>query len=96
MVVGDRQSSNSNRLVEVASKRGIASYLINDEKEINPDWIIGVEVIGLTAGASTPEDIVQKCIQKLIALGVTEVEDVVFTTEDVVFGLPKPLLNVVK
>lgn len=92
LVVGDRQSSNSNRLTEVASKRGIASYLINDETEINSDWIIGVKVIGLTAGASTPEDIVQKCIQKLIALGVTEVEDVVFTNEDVVFQLPKPIL----
>lgn len=93
LVVGDYQSSNSNRLREVASKRGIASYLINDETEIDPEWFIDVKIIGLTAGASTPEDIVQKCIQKLIALGVSEVEDVVFTNEDVVFQLPKPIVQ---
>ncbi len=93
LVVGDRQSSNSNRLNEVASRRGIASFLINDETEINPQWLIGVRVIGMTAGATTPEDIVQKCIKKLISLGVTEVEDVIFTNEDVVFQLPKPILS---
>lgn len=93
LVVGDRQSSNSNRLREVASKRGIASYLINDETEINPQWFNGVKTIGLTAGASTPENIVQSCIQKLISLGVDEVEDVIFTNEDVFFQLPKPIVN---
>jgi 4-hydroxy-3-methylbut-2-enyl diphosphate reductase len=93
LVVGDPQSSNSNRLREVASKRGIASYLINNESEINPEWLVGVTTIGLTAGASTPEGIVQKCIERLISLGVKEVEDVVFTNEDVVFQLPKPIVN---
>lgn len=93
LVVGDPQSSNSNRLREMASKRGIASYLINDESEINLSWLNGVKAIGLTAGASTPEGIVQKCIQRLIELGVTEVEDVIFTNEDVVFQLPKPIVN---
>lgn len=93
LVVGDPQSSNSNRLREVASKRGIASYLINNEGEINPCWLENVKIIGLTAGASTPEAIVQSCIQRLIQLGVTEVEDVVFTNEDVVFQLPKPIVN---
>lgn len=93
LVVGDPQSSNSNRLREVASKRGIASYLINNENEINPQWLEGVKTIGLTAGASTPESIVQSCIQRLISLGVKEVEDVVFTNEDVVFQLPKPIVN---
>ncbi len=92
LVVGDPQSSNSNRLREVASTRGIPSYLINDEKEIKPEWLNGVHTIGLTAGASTPESIVQLCIQKLMQLGVTEVEDVVFTQEDVVFQLPKPIV----
>lgn len=93
LVVGDPQSSNSNRLREVASKRGIASYLINDESEIRPKWLEGVVTIGLTAGASTPESIVQRCIERLISLGVKEVEDVVFTNEDVVFQLPKPIVN---
>lgn len=93
LVVGDPTSSNSNRLREVASTRGIASYLINNEKEIDPQWLQGVKTIGLTAGASTPEPIVQSCIQKLIELGVDSVEDVVFTTEDVVFQLPKPVFT---
>lgn len=96
LVVGDPQSSNSNRLREAASIRGIESYLINDEKEIKPDWLVGKTTIGLTAGASTPEEIVQKCIQRLMELGVNEVEDVVYTHEDVVFQLPKPVLNASK
>lgn len=93
LVVGDPQSSNSNRLREVASKRGIASYLINNAGEIDPSWLNGVSTIGLTAGASTPEAIVQNCIQRLIELGVKEVEDVIFTNEDVVFQLPKPIVT---
>jgi 4-hydroxy-3-methylbut-2-enyl diphosphate reductase len=93
LVVGDPQSSNSNRLREVASKRKIESYLINGEKEIQPEWLINKQTIGLTAGASTPEEIVQKCIHRLIELGVCEVEDVVYTHEDVVFQLPKPIVN---
>ena len=93
LVVGDPQSSNSNRLREMASKRGIPSYLINDEKEIEPVWLIGKKAIGLTAGASTPEEIVQRCINRLVELGVCEVEDVVYTHEDVVFQLPKQIVN---
>lgn len=93
LVVGDPQSSNSNRLREVAANRGVTAYLINDEREIRSEWLEGVETIGLTAGASTPEAIVQRCIERLIALGVTDVEDVVYTNEDVVFQLPKPVLS---
>lgn len=93
LVVGDPQSSNSNRLREVASTREIESYLINDEKEIMPQWLLGKKTIGLTAGASTPEEIVQRCIKRLIELGVSEVEDIVYTHEDVVFQLPKPIVN---
>jgi 4-hydroxy-3-methylbut-2-enyl diphosphate reductase len=93
LVVGDPQSSNSNRLREAAEKRGINSYLINDESEINPEWLTNVKTIGLTAGASTPESIVQRCIQRLIQLGVKDVEDVVYTNEDVVFQLPKPIVT---
>ncbi len=93
LVVGDRTSSNSNRLREVAARRGVKSFLINDETEILPEWLEGVSTIGLTAGASTPESIVQGCIQRLQELGVNRVEDVVYTQEDVVFQLPKPLFN---
>jgi 4-hydroxy-3-methylbut-2-en-1-yl diphosphate reductase len=91
LVVGDPTSSNSNRLREVATTRGIPAYLINGPDEIEPNWMEGVKMIGLTAGASTPEDIVHLCIDRLVALGVTEVEDVIFTTEDVVFQIPKQL-----
>ncbi|MGZ3633699.1 MAG: 4-hydroxy-3-methylbut-2-enyl diphosphate reductase [Parachlamydiaceae bacterium] len=93
LVVGDPTSSNSNRLREMAARRGVASYLINNEAEIHSDWLNGVRTIGLTAGASTPEEVVQKCIQKLMDLGVTEVEDVVYINEDVVFQLPKPIVT---
>jgi 4-hydroxy-3-methylbut-2-en-1-yl diphosphate reductase len=93
LVVGDPQSSNSNRLRELAANRGIASYLINDESEIRLEWMKDVNTIGLTAGASTPEGIVKKCIERLMELGVKEVEDVVFTIEDVVFQLPKSILH---
>lgn len=93
LVVGDPKSSNSNRLREMASKRGIDAYLINDEKEIDPKWLEGKSTIGLTAGASTPETIVQGCIAHLLKLGVTEVENVVYIQEDVVFQLPKPIVT---
>lgn len=92
LVVGDPQSSNSNRLVEVAKRRGVAAYLINNEAEINSSWLDEVQVIGLTAGASTPEEIVQQCIQRLRQLGVETVEDVTYTIEDVVFQLPREVL----
>ncbi|MBA3237088.1 MAG: 4-hydroxy-3-methylbut-2-enyl diphosphate reductase [Parachlamydiaceae bacterium] len=93
LVVGDPTSSNSNRLREMASRRGVTAYLINNEAEIDAKWLKGVKTIGLTAGASTPEEIVQKCIQRLIDFGVEDVEDVVYITEDVVFQLPKPIVN---
>jgi 4-hydroxy-3-methylbut-2-enyl diphosphate reductase len=92
LVVGDPQSSNSNRLREVAERRGVPAYLINDETEIRTEWLVGVQVIGLTAGASTPEEVVQRCIDRLRNLGVNEVEDVVFTVEEVLFQLPKQVL----
>ncbi|NGX58044.1 MAG: 4-hydroxy-3-methylbut-2-enyl diphosphate reductase [Chlamydiae bacterium] len=92
LVVGDPSSSNSNRLVEVVRKRGIPAYLINNESEIDPTWLEGVSVIGLTAGASTPEELVQKCISCLERLGVSQVEDVEYTEENVFFQLPKQVL----
>lgn len=91
LVVGDPQSSNSNRLREVAQTRGVAAYLINNEDEIDEKWLEDVQVVGLTAGASTPEKVVQKVINRLRELGVDDVEDVVFTDEDVSFGLPKEI-----
>ncbi len=92
LVVGDPTSSNSNRLREVAKNRSIPSYLINDQNEINKNWLKNVETIGMTAGASTPEDVVQSCINRLKQLGVSEVEEVTYVNEDVLFQLPKQVL----
>lgn len=89
LVIGDQKSSNSNRLREVAEKRGVKAFLINGKEEIKPAWLEKVETIALTAGASTPEDIVQECIERLMELGVKEVEDVVYVEENVVFQLPR-------
>ncbi len=89
LVVGDPASSNSNRLREVAEKKGIRAYLINSFEEILEKWMIGVQTIGITAGASTPEEVVLKCIERLHELGVTSSEEVVFVKEDVIFQLPK-------
>lgn len=91
LVIGDKKSSNSNRLCEVALRSGIQAYLVNSPDEIDPNWLNSVKTIGLTAGASTPEDIVQSCISRLKILGVADVEEIVYTQEDVVFGLPKEL-----
>ena len=93
LVVGDPTSSNSNRLCEVARKRNIPGYLINSPDDIDPEWLNGVEAIGLTAGASTPESVVQKCIEHLKDLGVTETEEVEYTEENVFFEHPKQVLT---
>ena len=92
LVVGDPRSSNSNRLREVAERRGVKAFLINGENEIRPEWLDGVQVIAMTAGASTPEPIVQQCINRLKALGVTAIEEVTLVEEDVFFQLPKQVL----
>ncbi len=93
LVVGDPTSSNSNRLREVAENKDISAYLINSPKEINEKWLKGVTAIGLTAGASTPEDIVQSCIEYLFSLGVTSASEVEYVSEDVYFELPKEILQ---
>ncbi|MBI2743325.1 MAG: 4-hydroxy-3-methylbut-2-enyl diphosphate reductase [Chlamydiales bacterium] len=92
LVVGDPRSSNSNRLREVATVRGVTAYLINGEEEIDAAWLIGVQTISLTAGASTPEEVVQRCIKRLQELGVSSVEEVTFTEENVFFQLPRQVL----
>lgn len=92
LVIGDPKSSNSNRLREVAETRGKRAFLINGPNEIIPDWFNGVQVIAMTAGASTPEGIVQACIERLKTLGLETVEEVTFVQEDVFFQLPKQVL----
>ncbi len=89
LVIGDPQSSNSNRLVEVAVNRGVKGRLISDEQEIEEDLLEGVRVIGMSAGASTPDEVVHRCIEKLKKMGVSEVEEIEFVKEEVYFQLPK-------
>ena len=85
LVVGSRNSSNSNRLVEVARRAGCAAHLVEDEGEIDPSWIDGAATIGLTAGASVPEAIVQRVVD---ALGADEVVERHLVVESVHFTLP--------
>ncbi len=89
LVVGDPNSSNSNRLKELSENHGVQSFLINDANEIQEKWLKNVSNIGLTAGASTPENIVERCIERLRQLGADHIEEKNFIEEDVFFHLPK-------
>jgi 4-hydroxy-3-methylbut-2-enyl diphosphate reductase len=91
LVVGSRASSNANRLVEVARDRGADAYLIDDETDLDPAWLDGHETVGLTAGASSPELIVDRVFDRLAELGFTERAEVEIAREDVVFRLPADL-----
>jgi 4-hydroxy-3-methylbut-2-en-1-yl diphosphate reductase len=88
LVIGSRNSSNSNRLVEVSQARGVPSYLIDDETEINESWLEDVETVGITSGASAPEKLVQRVLAWFAVRGVTDVSPFAEETEDVVFKLP--------
>ncbi len=91
LVIGSRNSSNSNRLVEVARARGVASYLIDDESEIDESWIDGVRIVGITSGASAPEKLVQRVCTWFRERGVTDFEEKSFLEENVEFRLPVEL-----
>jgi 4-hydroxy-3-methylbut-2-enyl diphosphate reductase len=91
LVVGSRNSSNSNRLVEVARAGGVPSHLIDDWTEIDETWLDGVEIVGITSGASAPEKLVEGVIDWFRQRGVTEVEPYHLMQEDVEFRLPVEL-----
>ncbi len=91
LVIGSRNSSNSNRLVEVARANGVASYLIDDETEIDESWIVGVDVVGVTSGASAPEKLVERVCDWFRARGVADIEPYRLVNEDVEFRLPVEL-----
>jgi 4-hydroxy-3-methylbut-2-enyl diphosphate reductase len=91
LVIGSRNSSNSNRLVEVARAAGIDAYLIEDESEIDERWLTGVESVGLTSGASAPERLVDRVCDWFRAHGVSEITPFGSVFEDVVFRLPVEL-----
>ncbi len=92
LVVGSRNSSNSVRLREVAVEAGArAGYLIDYASEIDPEWLAGAETVGLTSGASVPEDLVSDVLARLAELGYGEVEEVTTVTERITFALPRDL-----
>jgi 4-hydroxy-3-methylbut-2-en-1-yl diphosphate reductase len=91
IVVGSPNSSNSNRLREVAANAGVVSYMVDNAAELDPAWVAGRERIGVTAGASAPEVLVQDVIARLKSFGATEVEEVSGIVEDVTFPIPKAL-----
>jgi 4-hydroxy-3-methylbut-2-enyl diphosphate reductase len=91
LVVGSANSSNSNRLREVAERKGIPSYLIDGADSIDPAWLVGRSRIGISAGASAPELLVQQVIERLKALGAISVRTMQGLHENVSFPLPKGL-----
>lgn len=91
LIIGDPTSSNSNRLKEVATKQKKLAFLINSQEEIQEGWFKNVNHLAMTAGASTPESIVQMCIKKLYEFNLKEVEEITYIEENVVFQLPKEL-----
>ena len=91
LVVGSPNSSNSNRLAELARREGVESYLIDGAHEIDPAWVAGKRHIGLTAGASAPQVLVDGVIARLRELGVQGVSELDGDPEDMVFALPKEL-----
>jgi (E)-4-hydroxy-3-methyl-but-2-enyl pyrophosphate reductase len=88
LIVGAVNSSNSNRLVEVAQGAGTAAYLVPDETHLDPAWLEGAETVGVSSGASAPEVLVDRVLARLAALGYVDVATKEVTTEDVTFSLP--------
>jgi 4-hydroxy-3-methylbut-2-enyl diphosphate reductase len=91
IVVGSPNSSNSNRLREVAAKRGVPAYMIDRAAQLEPEWVAGNSVVGVTAGASAPEVLVQEVIARLHELGARNVRELDGVAERIVFPLPKGL-----
>ncbi len=91
LVLGAPNSSNSNRLVEVARQAGCDSYLLQSATDLDPTWVSGAKAVGVTAGASAPEQLVQELVEKLRELGATTVETDVVAEERVQFSLPPEL-----
>jgi 4-hydroxy-3-methylbut-2-enyl diphosphate reductase len=95
LVIGSRNSSNSNRLVEVAREHGADSYLIDNESEVREEWLDGMRVVGITSGASAPEELVQRLVGFFRARGTTDVRELEVVQEDVRFMLPKAIRQAV-
>ena len=88
LVIGSKNSSNSNRLAEVSWERGTPAYLVDDAREVDPAWLKGAEIVGLSSGASAPEWLVEEMIDWLAERGFDRVEQALITEERVRFALP--------
>ena len=93
LVVGAENSSNSNRLKEIAAEMGIRAYLIADASVLDPSWLAGADAVGVTAGASAPEHLVQELVDRLCALGASAVEILPGVDENVRFKMPAELAD---
>lgn len=93
IVVGSANSSNSCRLVEVSESQGVEAHLIDDVEDIDPSWLEGINVVGLTAGASAPEELVERVIAYLKEQGFPQLHEVGSIREDVEFALPAELVK---
>ena len=93
LVVGSQTSSNSTRLKEIAEKQGIPAFLIDSAQEIRDEWLVDRKSVGVTAGASAPEVLVERVVEKLTESGGLEVLEVPGIKEQVVFSLPKELVS---
>jgi 4-hydroxy-3-methylbut-2-en-1-yl diphosphate reductase len=91
LVIGSRNSSNSNRLVEVAREHGADSHLIDNEGQVREEWLTGKRVVGITSGASAPEELVQRLVDFFLARGTSDVQELEVVQEDVRFMLPKAI-----
>jgi 4-hydroxy-3-methylbut-2-enyl diphosphate reductase len=91
LVIGSRNSSNSNRLVEVARECGADSHLIDNELHVDEDWLTNKRVVGITSGASAPEELVQRLVEFFRARGTEQVDELEVVREDVRFMLPKSI-----
>jgi 4-hydroxy-3-methylbut-2-enyl diphosphate reductase len=91
LVVGSRNSSNSQRLVEVCRNEGRPAYLVDDEADVKADWLAGVNTVSITAGASAPEHLVERLIAYLQSQGYADLETLEVKEEDVRFSLPAEL-----
>jgi 4-hydroxy-3-methylbut-2-enyl diphosphate reductase len=96
IVVGSPNSSNSNRLREVAANRGVPAYMVDRADELDPAWIAGKGRVGVTAGASAPEVLVREVLARLQALGAASVRELDGATENVVFPMPKGLTPIAR
>ncbi len=91
LVIGSRNSSNSNRLVEVAREHGADAHLIDNELQVDEDWLSGKRVVGITSGASAPEELVQRLVEFFRERGTADVRELEVVQEDVRFMLPKAI-----